>query len=161
MDGHRCRENLNTSSDSWSESSCNKFTKKYYFQHWTETQSTQFKVRKKGQCRTPSFFKLTEILPRRRKCNSMNVAKSCTIMYWCTVQIRRYLPDILSNPALTWLSNRYTTRGVGVSGFSGGSPLPRPPNKYGGMPQVRVWSWIQKTCIRIRTRSTLTHVPAG
>ena len=31
-----------------------------------------------------------------------------------------YLPDILLNPAL---SNRYTTKGVSVSGYSGASPL--------------------------------------
>ena len=96
---------------------------------WTVLQSTQFKVRKKGQCRTPSFFKFTETLPWRRKCNSMNITKSCTIMYWCTVRIRRYLPDILSNPALMWLSNWYTTRGVGVLGSSGGSPLGPPKKK--------------------------------
>ena len=90
---------------------------------WTVTQSTQFKVRKKGQHWMPSFFKLTEILPWRCKCNSMNVANLCTIMYWCIIRIRRYLPDILSNPAIMWLSNRYTTRGVDVSGSSSGSPL--------------------------------------
>jgi hypothetical protein len=35
-------------------------------------------------------------------------------------RMRLYLPDILLNPAL---SNRYTTRGVVVSGSSGGDPL--------------------------------------
>jgi hypothetical protein len=36
------------------------------------------------------------------------------------IQIRPYFPDIFLNPAL---SNRYTTKGVGVSGSSSGSPL--------------------------------------